>query len=207
MTAADTGAGTSYVARNLALLAAAHYLPFGRRAVLIDLDLTHQTQAAYFRSPAALAQYGHSQGPYDATFGAEPFWQVSPDGIDAQGRRKSAALYGGLHLIGATGLAVTEFRWSEIKTGQSVHCTAAREYWNALRDQFAVVIVDAPAIDRTDIAMTVVAEADRTAVICSAARASHAVQAQLSARIDMEGGRCAGLIVNAGPAQPHSQLA
>jgi Mrp family chromosome partitioning ATPase len=207
MLSAETGAGTSYVARHLALLAAAHYAPYGQRAALIDLDLTNQGQAAFFRSHEGQTEFGVSQGPYDATFGVEPFWQVSPDGVDDQGHRKSTALYGGLHLIGSTGLAVTEFRWSEIKAGQTVHITAAREYWNAVRDHFAVVIVDAPALDRTDIALTVVPEADKTAIICSNGRASDATQKQLSDRIKAENGRCAGLIVNAGPAYSHSQLA
>jgi len=168
MTAAHTGVGTSYVTRTLALLAAQHHAP----------------------------QYGQVQGPYDATFGQEPFWQVSPDGVDEMGRRKSAALYGGLNLIGNTALAVTEFRWSEIKAGQSVHIRHAREYWHGLRDQFAMVIVDTP----------VVGEADKTVLICSPETAKLPAQKLLSDRINAAQGRCAGLVINEGPARAHSQL-
>ena len=205
LTASDTGVGTSYVARMLALLAAQHYAPYGQRVGLIDMDITQQSQISFFRDAAA--QYGDIQGPFDATFGQDPFWQVSPDGIDEAGRRKSAALYGGLNLIGDTGLAVSEFRWSEIKQGQSVHICAARNYWNALRDQFALVIVDTPAFDRADTALTVVPEADKTVIICAPDTAHQPSQKALSDRIEAEEGRCAGLVINEGPARAQSQLA
>lgn len=204
---ADTGAGTSYVARNMALLAAKHYSAYNQRVALIDFDITNQQQAAYFRSPACIAEYGEPMGPYDATFQVPPFWEVSPDGVDDSGRRKSTALYGGLHLIGGSGLAVTEFRWSEVKAGQSVHIAAAREYWNTIRDHFALVIIDTPAFDRTDIALTVVPEADKTVIVCGADMASHPSQQALSERITAADGRCAGMVVNAGPAPVRSQLA
>ena len=204
MTAAHTGVGTSYVARTLALLAAQHYAPLGRRVCLVDMDISQQSQMSFFRE--ATHQYGQVQGPYDATFGQEPFWQVSPDGVDAMGRRKSAALYGGLNLIGNTALAVTEFRWSEIKAGQSVHIRHAREYWHGLRDQFAMVIVDTPAFDRADTALTVVGEADKTVLICSPETAKLPAQKLLSDRINAAQGRCAGLVINEGPARAHSQL-
>lgn len=204
LTASDTGVGTSYVSRMLALLAAQHYAPYGQRVVLIDMDVSQQSQMTFFRNTP---QYGEIQGPFDATFGENPFWQVSPDGIDEFGRRKSAALYGGLNLIGQTGLAVTEFRWSEIKDGQSVHICAARDYWNVLRDEFSLVIVDTPAFDRADTALTVVPEADKTVIICAPDTASLPSQKALSDRIEAEEGRCAGLVVNEGPARAQSQLA
>jgi len=206
LTANDTGVGTSYVARTLALLAAQHYAPYGQRVGLVDMDISQQqSQMKIFRDSMAL--YGEVQGPFDATFGEDPFWQVSPDGVDEFGRRKSASLYGGLNLIGQTGLAVTEFRWSEVKAGQSVHITQARKYWHALRDQFALVIVDTPAFDRADTALTVVPEADKTVIICAPDTANLPSQKALSDRIEAEEGRCAGLVINEGPARAQSQLA
>ncbi len=205
LTASDTGVGTSYVARMLALLAAQHYAPYSQRVALIDMDVTQQSQIAFFRETSS--QFGEVQGPFDATFGENPFWQVSPDGIDDFGRRKSASLYGGLNLIGQTGLAVTEFRWSEVKQGQSVHICAARNYWHALRDQFALVIVDTPAFDRADTALTVVPEADKTVIVCAPDTAQQPSQKALSERIEAEQGRCVGLVINEGPARAQSQLA
>jgi len=204
LTASDTGVGTSYVARMLALLAAQHYAPYGQRVALVDMDISQQSQIEFFRENA---QYGAIQGPFDATFGQSPFWQVSPDGIDEMGRRKSAALYGGLNLIGDTGLAVTEFLWPEIKQGQSVHICAAREYWHAIRDQFALVFVDTPAFDRADTALTVIPEADKTVIVCASDTARNPSQKALSDRIEAVQGLCAGLVINEGPARAQSQLA
>jgi len=205
ITANDTGVGTSYVSRMLGLLAAEHYAPYGHRVALIDMDITQQSHMTFFRQ--AEAQYGACQGPFDATFGQEPFWQVSPDGVDDQGRRKSAGLYGGLNLVGSTGLAVTEFQWSDVKAGQAVHIRGARDYWHALRDNFALVIVDTPAFDRADVAMTVVAEADKTVIVCAPDTAHLSSQKALSDRILAAEGRCAGLVINEGPARAQSQLA
>lgn len=201
VTSTHSGVGSSYVARNLSLLAAAHYQPFGHRAALIDLDLGQQSQTEFFENPGQHAVYGALNGPYDATFGVAPFWQVSPDGLDSDGNRKSAAIYGSLHLVGQTGLAVTRFNWTEVKDGQSVHIQEARDYWHALRDQFAVVIVDTPAFDRGDTALTVTTEADKTIIVCDAARAADPAQKALSDKITENGGRCAGLVVNTLPIQ------
>lgn len=205
LTSANTGAGTSYVARNLALLAAQHYGPYGKRVALVDLDLSQQANIEFFKH--STGQYGDIQGPYDATFGTTPFWQVSPDGVDEFGRRKSASLYGGLHLIGQTGLVVTEFRWSEVKPGQNVHITQARDYWHAMRDEFAVVIIDTPAFDRLDIALTVVGEADKTVIVCAPDTSRLPSQNDLAAKIAAENGNCVGLVINEGPARAQTQLA
>ncbi len=205
LTASDTGVGTSYVSRMLALLAAEHYAGYAQRVALVDLDITKQSQMAYFRG--ATDDYGEIEGPFDATFGQAPFWQVSPDGVDEQGRRKSAGLYGGLNLIGTTGLAVTEFRWSEIKPGQTVHVRAARDYWHRLRDHFALIIVDTPAFDRADTALTIITEADKTVLVCAPDTAHLPSQKALSGRIQSAEGRCAGLVINEGAARAQSQLA
>ena len=198
VTAAYDGVGSSYVARNLAILAAQHYGPFGQRVALVDLDLTQQTQSAFFSDPMQQASYGPMQGPYDATCGQTPFWQVSPDGVDDDGNRKSAARYGALYLIGDTGLTVTKFNWDEIKDGQNVHLVASRDYWHAMRDQFAVIIVDTPSFQRADTALTVIPEADKTVIVCDGARASDPAQKALSERITENEGRCAGLVINEG---------
>lgn len=209
VTAAHGGVGSSYVARNLSILAAQHYGPFGQRVALVDLDLTQQAQSAFFHDPMQQATYGALRGPYDATFGQTPFWQVSPDGVDVDGERKSTARYGALYLVGDTGLTVTKFNWDEIKDGQNVHLVASRDYWHAMRDQFAVIIVDTPSFERADTALTVIPEADKTVIVCDTARASDPAQKALSDRIAENEGRCAGLVINEGavPASNNGRLA
>lgn len=198
VTAAHSGVGSSYVARNLAILAAQHYVGFGQRVALIDIDLASQAQYGFFSTPLQQSIFGPLSGPYDATFGVTPFWQVSPDDIDADGNRKTAARYGALHLVGDSGLAITRFNWNEVKDGQSVHIAQARDYWHAVRDQFAVVIVDTPAFEAADTALSVVPEADKTVIVCDTARAGDPAQKALSDRITQAGGRCAGMVINEG---------
>lgn len=207
VTSAHAQVGSSYVARNLALLAAQHYVDFGQRVALVDLDLATQAQYGFFNEPLQQSIFGPLSPAYDATFGVTPFWQVSPDNLNADGTRMAAARYGALHLVGDTGLAITRFNWGEVKDGQTVHIAAARDYWHALRDQFAVVIVDTPAFQTADTALTVVPEADKTVIVCDSARASDPTQKALSDRINEAGGRCAGMVINEGAyrEQPQQQ--
>lgn len=201
MSAAESGVGTSYVARELAMLAAAHYQSYQQRVALIDLDLSGQAQYTYFSDPNGYAADPHFalQGPYDATFGCSPFWQVSPDDVDAAGNRKSAALYGGMYLAGETELAITKFNWDQIKEGQNVHLSTAPDYWATLRTQFALVIVDTPAFDRSDTALTIIPEADKTVLVTTPHKAADPALGLLSDKIKTHRGTCAGLIINEGP--------
>lgn len=201
VTSAQTGSGCSYVARTLALLASEHYGPQGHRVALVDLDLTQQTQSRHFQTPSAQSKHGAVHGPYDATFGQSPYWQVSPDSLLPDGSRQSDGLYCSLHLIGETGLAFTQFQWAQVKQGQSVHVTHARDYWHKIREHFALVIVDTPAFDRSETGMTVIPDADKTAIVSAVDRADYPENKDLSARITANGGTCAGMILNAGVAR------
>ena len=194
----QSGSGTSYVSRTLALLAAEHYRTHGGQVGLIDLDISQQAQSAYFQTAAAQSQHGAAHGPYDATFGETPFWQVSPDSVRADGSRSGDGLYCSLHLVGDRGLAFTQFQWSQIKHGQSVHVAHVRDYWHKIREHFSLVIIDTPAFDRSDTALTVIPEVDKTAIVNLTARSAEPENAALAARIVAAGGHCAGMILNGG---------
>lgn len=195
-----TGSGTSYVSRNLAILAAEHYGAYGQRVGLIDLDFSQQAQSAYFQTAGAQSKHGAVHGPYDATFGETPFWQVSPDSVAEDGSRQGDGLYCCLHLVADTGLAFTQFQWAQVKQGQAVHVVHVREYWHKIREHFALVIIDAPAFDRSDTAMTVISEADQTAIVNLTQRSTDPENADLASRIAAAGGQCAGMILNGGTA-------
>lgn len=197
-TSAHTGVGTSYISRNLALLAAEHYNNYGQRVALIDLDLSGQAQFSFFSQPSS-AQEHNLSGPYDATFGRIPFWQVSPDVVDAAGGRANGSKYGALYLLGQSGLVVTKFNWNEVKEGQNVHIITAPEYWDALRNQFALIIIDTPAFDRSDTALSVIPEADKTIIITTTERAQDLDQKQLADNITAYQGVFSGLVLNDGP--------
>lgn len=205
LTSPFTQSGTSHVCRSLALLAAQHYAASGGRVALIDFDINQQTQAETFDTPRSIGTYGALQGPYDATFGKMPFWQVSPDMVADSGERTSAGSYCGLHFVGETGLAVSKFEWDVVKSGQAVHVMSSPDYWQAIRQQFSAVFVDCPAMDRTDIALNIIPYADSTMIIAPNHRANDPEIAKLSELITKEGGQSAGVVLNAGKAvQPFS---
>lgn len=192
--------GTSYVSRELALYAARYFGAKGGRVALIDYDINQQTQASNFDTPRAIAEHGVLQGPYEATFGQTPFWQVSPDMVLQSGERTQAGSYCGLHFVGETGLAVSRFDWNVVRSGQTVHVVSAPGYWGAAREQFSAIFVDCPAMERTDISLTVVPDADQTIIVTPGHRTSDPEVLTLAQRIAQEGGHCAGVIANAGKA-------
>ncbi len=180
--------GTSHVARALALQAASE----NKRSALIDLDFSQNAQYAALSEPAAQSVNGSLNGPYDASFGVLPFWQVSPllvdDPIAAQ------AGYCALHTVGDSGLVVSQFLWDQMQDGQHVHLASSRDYWNALRDNYAVSFVDVPSLDRSAAHRTVLGEVDGTILVSSGRHDQSTVGAM--SKIAASGGMCVGAIVN-----------
>lgn len=193
-----TGSGTSYVARDLALLAAKHYVPQGGRVALMDLDINQQTQCAGFDKPKSIGEQGAIQGPFDATFGQVPFWQVSPDMVEDSGQRTHAGNHCGLFFVGETGLAVSAFDWETVKDGQTVHIRRVPDYWHAARSQFSFIIIDCPATDRASIAMDIIPDADASIIITPSFRSTDPEHNALAQKIVSAGGACAGIVQNEG---------
>lgn len=207
LTSPYSGVGTSYTARQLALLAAKFYVPHGFRVLLIDFDLEKQSQSDYFSDPGTQAIFGDLTGPYDLTYGLEPFWRVSPDFVDQAGTRHAAGNYAGAYMVGDSGLVISKFDWSQIKDGQKVHTLNNPAYWDALRDNFALILIDTPAFDRSNTGHDVYEIADKSVIICDPNRSQNTAITDLSAQISQAGGMCSGLIVNAGPPNITPQIA
>lgn len=191
--------GTSYVARALAELGAEQFIAHGRRVLLVDYDINQQTQAAHFEHSVAGSINKKLQGPFDVTFGQTPFWQVSPDTLSDGGQRATESFRCGMYLVGETGLAVTRFDWNSIKQGQTVHVVETREYWKAVREQFALIIVDCPPFDREDTGLNIFHDADQTVIVSLQSKANDPANALLAQTVSDAGGKCAGIILNAGP--------
>lgn len=180
--------GASFVARELALQAKAS----GHRCALIDMDFSQNSQFSAFYEPHMQAAYGALAGPYDASYGVMPFWQVSP--LIVEDPQSAQAAFCGLYTVGDGRLVVTQFLWDHMQTGQQVHLARSREYWNALRDTYAVSFVDVPAIARSGAYNTVAEEVDGTVLIASGQGDS--ASAGALAHITQMGGRCVGAIFN-----------
>ncbi len=191
-----SGAGTSYISRSLSGLSAAYFGGQGCRSALVDFDLHKPSQLPHYTG-----LYGALPGPYDATLGTTPFWQVgpAPKGVtmaSAHMNPPPAGQYGHLFLTPDQRLAIISFNWSNVAAGQEVHVDEARQYWYALREVFPLTLVDCPAFDRSDVALTIMAEMDSWVMIAPNAQSDTAPAQALAQTIVQRGGRCAGMIVN-----------
>jgi len=186
---AHSANGTSFIARSVAMAAAAHYAPLGQRVLLLDYDLYKQSQLQ------EMMKAGPVHGPYDASFGVTPFWQVRA-GILENSPELAAGSYASLYLQDHSGLAVSAFRWDQVGTNQSVHVVAAPDYWAALRQNFAMVIVDGPAADRTNMSASLYPHMERVAVVAQAHNSASPQTLQMTQDIQRFGGHFAGLILN-----------
>lgn len=182
--------GCSFVARQLAICAAQSRFD----TCLIDMDITQNAHMTAFASPQLQGYYGGVSGPYDCGFGTSPFWRVSPSVVNQHGFRENDAAYMGLYTVGTIQLSFSGFLWNKLKDGQSVHIAPARDYWHAIRDRYAMVFVDVPAISRSDSGNTVFGEMDGVIMVTDHATA-HANAGLLNA-VANTGGKCIGAIIN-----------
>ncbi len=179
------------MARELALTMAGA----GNATLLVNMDITRCDQYVRFASAEGQAAYGAITGPYDACYGASPFWHVSPvlAGAGAQ------AGFGALYQCRSRNLSLTTFSWQAVKDGQSVQIARAPDYWQVLRGHYNAVIIDVPASDRSGSGETVFGYADACVLVTSASSApdNHVALSAIAAA----GGTCAGAIINQVP--PH----
>jgi len=196
--AAQTGAGTSFVAREMALIAA-QGLTDGGQVLLVDMDISQNSQFAYFSSLETQSRLGATSGPYDACFGATPFWQVTPSMVGENGQIISESQFMSLHMVQDRSLAYTCFHWENFRDGHTVQLQNSRDYWNKLRDHFSAVFIDTPALDRSDVLSTIVGEADSSILVSATSMSQDAGLGAAHRRIISLRGSCAGVILNDGP--------
>jgi len=189
ISSAHSASGTSFIARAVAMAAAANLTPRGQRVLLLDYDLYKQCQLQM------VMDAGQITGPYDASFGSMPFWQVRT-GVTEDSYEVPPHAYNSLYLHDQTGLAISVFRWDLIGQGQSVNIIPSPEYWINLRRNFAMVIIDGPARDRTNISAALYPQVDATAIVAHRHNAASPQTLQMSQDIERFGGRFSGLILN-----------
>lgn len=189
--AARTGEGTSTVAREFALHAARRG---GRRTWLIDLDMMASPQ--YETLLADPQRYGPLGPAAAASPDGSTFFTVQPALRAPDGRPWPDARYIGAHMVGTLKLWVTRFRREALRGRQAVHVLPTGDYWNALRRHADLVVVDCPAADRSQAALTVSQFMDETVLVVAADEPDVRAPAQLRDSIASAGGRCAGLFFN-----------
>jgi Mrp family chromosome partitioning ATPase len=189
--AARTGEGVSTVAREFALYAAR---ALGRRAWLVDLDLMGQSQAATLA--ADQARFGALGPPAAATPDGSTFFSVQPPLRRPDGRPWPDSRYISAHPVGGSELWVTLFRREALRGRQGVHVLPTGDYWNVLRRHADVIVVDAPAAERSQAGLTVAPFMDAVVMVVAADEGDARAPAALRDALADVGAPTAGLFFN-----------
>ena len=198
---ANTGEGASTVAREFARLAAVR----ARKPVwLIDADLTQPgQQEAVAGEPERFGRLGAAaaSSPNGASFFA-----VTPP---VMGRDKKpiapARLMTARPCLGGR-LWITRFRAEVLKSGQRAEPLSDPRYWDAMRKHADTVVIDAPAADRSDVAIILAPYVDATVLIVAAESTAANEPVILRDEIESVGGRIAGVVVNRSTYSPPAFL-
>lgn len=194
---ATSGQGVSTVAREYARLAAVR----ARRPVwLIDADLAQQGQLdAVLGEPD---RFGRAGKAAVATPDGSIFFVVTPRVMDRAGRPvHPARLMVARPLLGGR-LWVTRFSGEILRSGQRAEVVPDARYWDSLRQHADTIVVDSPAADRSDTAITLAPFVDSTVLVVAAEDGSPAEPMILRDEIEGSGGRIAGLVVNRSTYRP-----
>jgi hypothetical protein len=198
--AATSGEGVSTVAREYARLAAVR----ARRPVwLIDADLAQQGQAeAVAAEPDRFGALGKAA---IATPDGSIFFAVTPRIMDRQGKPvHPARLMTARPCLGGR-LWVTRFAAEHLRSGQRAEAVSDARYWDALRKHADTVVIDTPAADRNDMAITLAPFVDATVLVVAESGAANE-PLMLRDEIEAVGGRIAGVVVNRSTYNPPAFL-
>lgn len=204
-TSPKTGSGTSYIARQMALIAAEE-IEADQHVLILDMDIQNNAQSGHFFAQETQTYYGAPTGPYDATFGTVPFWSVTPSSVNEHGQNITDTHFMSLHIVERAGVSFSHFHWERFKDGQNVHIQNARPYWHALRNHFSAIFVDTPALDRANVLGTVCPEVDTNILVSATTDAQDQSLSDLMKNITEKGGTCAGVILNDGAPEDNSAL-
>ena len=199
--AASSGEGVSTVAREYARLAAVR----ARRPVwLIDADLAQQGQMeAVAGEPDRFGMLGKAA---IATPDGSIFFAVTPRIMDRAGKPvHPARLMTARPCLGGR-LWVTRFAAEHLRSGQRAEAVSDARYWDALRKHADTVVIDAPAADRNDMAITLAPFVDATVLVVAAESGAANEPLMLRDEIEAVGGKIAGVVVNRSTYNPPAFL-
>jgi Mrp family chromosome partitioning ATPase len=195
--AAARGEGVSTIAREFARFAAGRA---SRPVWLVDLDLASDGQFA-----AISAEPGR-YGPIGRAAAASPdgsaFFAIQPTGRDPRGRLTPDSHYFCASPVGGGRLWVVRMRRERLAPGQSAQLAPSADYWNALRRHAELVVIDAPAADRSQAAVSMAPFVDLTVLVVAAEGHDTRGPAALRDAIEQTGGRCAGIVFNRARIEP-----
>lgn len=198
---ANSGEGASTVAREFARLAAVR----ARKPVwLIDADLAQPgQQEAAAHEPERFGRLGAAAA---SSPDGSSFFAVSPP-VMGRDRRPiaPARLMTARPCLGGR-LWITRFRAEVLRSGQRAEPLPDPRYWDAMRKHADTVVIDAPAADRSDLAITLAPYVDATVLVVAAESTGANEPVILRDEIEAVGGRIAGVVVNRSTYRPPAFL-
>jgi len=189
--AAGSGEGVSTVAREYARVAAVR----ARKPVwLIDGDLAQQGQLEAIASePERFGRIGRAA---QASPDGSCFFAISPRLTNREGQPVSPVnLLTARPCLGGR-LWVTRFATEHLRSGQRAAVLPQPGYWDALRKHADTVVIDTPAGERSDMAITLAPFVDATVIVVAAESTSANEPLALRDEIEAAGGRIAGMVMN-----------
>ncbi len=198
---ANTGEGVSTVAREFARLAAVR----ARKPVwLIDADLNQPgQQEAVAAEPE---RFGRLGPPAASSPTGASFFAVTPPVMGRDNKPIAPArLMTARPCLGGR-LWITRFRAEVLRSGQRAEPMSDPRYWDAMRKHADTVVIDAPAADRSDLAITLAPFVDATVLIVAAESTAANEPVILRDEIEAVGGRIAGVVVNRSTYNPPAFL-
>ncbi|MCR9079192.1 MAG: hypothetical protein NXH78_08835 [Hyphomonadaceae bacterium] len=184
---AQTGEGTTSVASSFACLAARRS---ETRAWLVDLDLQQNPVFRGFERRFA-RDIGRPGRAYDASLRQDPIYSVSPRLVDVKQNKLLTA-----HDIDGLPLLITRFRNERLNAGQKVKLQASPAWWSAVRKIADWVVVDAPSLERSSAAFSMIDQADAIILVVEADRTSPEMVDMARRDLLARGGNVIGAVLN-----------
>lgn len=178
--AARSGEGASTVARAVAEEAS------NGVTLLLDLELTRSVHHQHFRTSGPLLW-----DPIDARLKGRALYRI----IDGAGRLRpepDSAL--GFYRVGRTRLFVSGFNNAAMREGDRLQFATGSAYWDAVRQSCELAVIDAPALDRGRVGLSICAQMDGVVVVASGADGSVTATLGLKAALEAVGAFVMGVV-------------
>jgi Mrp family chromosome partitioning ATPase len=188
---AYSGEGVSTVAREFGRCEAA----FAKRPIwLIDADFRKQSHLeAIMTEPRRFGAAGPvSSASPDGTV----FFSLTPPSRSVEGEVISDSRLLIARSFLDRRLWVTGIREHLLTTGQKIKLLEQSPYWNALSAHAQTIIVDVPAMERSDSALKLAAQMDGIILVISESRGDLSGCQALKSELELAGGRLLGIVYN-----------
>lgn len=198
---AESGEGTSTVAREFARLAAVRTQ---KPVWLVDADLAKQSQLSAIQ--AKPDRFARLAPAVQASPDGSSFYAITPHLKGRDGRPVAPSRLMTAQACLGGRLFVTRFRHDLLRAGQRAEVIGDPAYWTALRQHADMVVIDAPAANRSDAALALAPYVDATILVVAAETTAAGEPLALRDEIDAVGGVIAGVVMNRAAWTPPSVL-